>query len=112
MSSLEQARRVLEAAARFDPRRRPPVLALVKFRARDGRRHEVLVHANDWRELKELRQILKHVNQRVTVVRLNAVSVSAAKRLAWVELAHLGRRDWRGLAAHPEALEAISGARG
>lgn len=88
--------------------RRPPALATVKYKDHMGREHRTLVHAADRRELDELRKVLKHLNRRLTVPRMETISVETAKAMAWRELSSLPWADVRGLLRHPEALDAVA----
>ncbi len=101
---LADARALLASAARFHPGRRKPVIALVRFGG-----EEVLVLMYDDRELISLRKLVKNLNARVTVRKLETISVATAKEVAWLRLMHLQPfpHKWQ-LRQYPQVLEAIA----
>lgn len=84
-----------------------PTIAIVRYGSVD-----TLVHVRDARELKQLRDIVKLVNRRVTVRELHCTTMSRAKEVAWRELVRLDEYDVNQLRRHGDVLEALSGLRG
>jgi hypothetical protein len=84
-----------------------PRIAVVRYGGID-----TLVNIRDQRELKDLRNIVKLVNRRLTVRELHCTTMARAKTMAWQQLVRLSEYDVNQLRRHAHVLDALADLRG